>query len=173
MNYEIKNPPEPKKDYNIETQARALVEAQSNKTQAYRKLYPEVDPDTARSEASRLYSNTIIQEQAVEILCNTKGLTLPEIVSSFKDDINATKPYVIKGKVLRARDNGNILQAKLALLKIYGIMKEGGTTTNIQINNITPEQAQVMNEIADRLEEKRLNMLTKYKDYDIDAEVIL
>ena len=114
-----------------------------NATKSYQKVY-DVDYNSAMSSSSRLLRNDNIQQRCIEILSKTK-LNLKDLILSFEQDINATKPITHNNKLVYVRDNTNCLQAKRYILdRVYNLYnKQESNIDNRQINifgNLSPEQ---------------------------------
>ena len=119
-----------------EKMARALVKHSGNYTEAYQDVYPDASPSSAKTSASALLStHNHIKDRALELLANTKGLRLEDIIGGLKDDLSATKVVYFdpatKEKHLHA-DYASIHKARQFVFKLYGL---GNDSINISQDN--------------------------------------
>jgi len=99
-------------------------------------VYPDASPSSAKTSASALLStHNHIKDRALELLANTKGLRLEDIIGGLKDDLSATKVVYFdpatKEKHLHA-DYASIHKARQFVFKLYGL---GNDSINISQDN--------------------------------------
>ena len=132
---------------------------QYNATQSYQKAHPLVVNSTARTEGCKALTNPNIKARIAELLENNKPTQLKTIISSLKDDLDSTKTFAYRGKLIESRDNANILRTKEMVLKMHGAFKESDTTTdnrqvNFILNQVTPSQLEIITDKIQALNDK-------------------
>lgn len=120
---ELKNPKH-------EQFCRELLKAPTQ-TQAYLNTVPNVLPDTAKSNASRLLSNANVKERFYELLRGT-GIDLPHITSRFGRWLNDDNAPVQSWDAVKTG------------LRIYGVLdaeekSSGIVAVQINVNNLSAE----------------------------------
>ncbi len=132
---------------------------QFNASQSYKKAHPLVTDGTARTQGSVALTNPNIKARIAELLENNKPTQLKTIISSLKDDLDSTKTFAYRGKLIESRDNANILRTKEMVLKMHGAFKESDTTTdnrqvNFILNQVTPSQLEIITDKIQALNDK-------------------
>ena len=130
---------------------------QYNATQSYQKAHPLVVNSTARTEGCKALTNPNIRARIAELLEKNKPTQLKTIISSLKDDLDSTKTFAYRGKLIESRDNANILRTKEMVLKMHGAFKESESSIDNRSINYVVNQVGIkqLSEITDKI--KALN----------------
>jgi len=120
--------------------ARNLVKYKFNQTKAYAATYPDSSYRAAQPDSSRLL-NAITTDRALEIMNEVDGASLSSLIKSLKDDLTATKPIIVKGKIKYVRDNATIWDVKKSLLfKAYCVGNDKKERMEVQNVNMLVNQ---------------------------------
>ena len=126
-----------------------------NGTQSYLKAYPKAQYNTATVEASRHLVNPNIQERIRELLEKNEPTKIENLIPSLNEDLSSVKVTAYRGKLIRSRDNANILRTKEMIFKLHGSFRDGGTIednrqVNIVLNQVEQEK---LSNIVEQLSE--------------------
>lgn len=115
--------------------AQEYVKNNGNATLATEIVYAPANKKTAQTMGSETLSNPIVVNRITEIL-NASGMDIEGLTSSLNKIKNeATRPIVIKDKVIDYPDTPTRLDAIKTGLKMHGVLeKTEGNTYNAQIN---------------------------------------
>ncbi len=146
-------------------------ENSSNGTQSYLEAYPKANYDTARSNACQLLAKTNIQERIRELLEKNEPTKIENLIPSLNEDLSSVKVTAYRGKLIKSRDNANILRTKEMIFKLHGSFRDGGTIEdnrqlNIVLNQVEQEK---LSNIVEQLSElnKALGIKTTDEVNDI------
>ena len=120
-----------------ESEARALVESKFNYLDTYLDHHPRSRAKHLTQSIKEYYSRSGILDRALSILDSNPKTSLSYILYSLAEDLNATRPVLVNGKIEFVRDNATILETKkLILCKIFGLGKP-----DVHINNIQDQRS--------------------------------
>jgi hypothetical protein len=147
--------------------AQALAQGKTQE-QAYKTAFPLVTDESARSGASRyLDKNPIIRQRAIDIVQNTAGMTLKEVI----EIVQAGTKAEYENKFGRQTDWTNRLESAKVLLRLHGELSDK-TTSDIHIDNrsvhieLSPEYLHMLNNTLDRFDKMRASLDV------IDGEIV-
>ena len=162
------------KKYKRDKMAIDLIKNDFNCTKTYAKYYPNQSYGSVKSNASGYMTKYGIVEKAIEIL-EKKGMDLDTILSSFKDQLAATKGIIVNHSLKEIPDHNVRLEAKKFLLtKVYQLgdkenVLDGRPSVNININ---AQDSKVLERIVNDLDALNKSLGFQQSGEIIEAENI-
>ena len=150
--------------------AKNLLKSKFNQVEAYRSTYNCKD-SSAHANASKAMAKYGIVTRAIEIAEGYDDTKLYNLIHSFTDDINASKPIVTKNGVEYTRDNAVILEAKKFLIsKVHGVGNETGKGDTFNIDarqvNVTATDSDAMLKLCGRIDTLNTSLKQSRQDRD-------
>lgn len=114
---------------------KTYIETGGNQCLTYKATHPNASLATVRAGAHPFVETHRIAEKALAVLNKDKILNAEDLTKSLKEEVQATKTTLYKGKKYEFPDYPTRLQAKrTVLLDIYGLGRKSDGDTNYNDN---------------------------------------